>query len=156
MGIRIDERQMSRSDRPAGIALAMHMLRAMEYWRRDIPDCDCAMIMIAVIAITGERLLRAGLSTEAGSLDRPIDPAMLGRCNVSSIAHATGLNRETARRKVNDLISRGLLVRGEGGGIGLSPHPEQEAELRALIQRQVSELAGIANQLVKIGVLVED
>lgn len=155
MGIRVDEHQLARNDRPAGIALAMHTLRAMEWWRRGVPDSDCATIMIAVIAITGERLLRTGLGPEEGQLCTPIDPAMLGKCNISSIAHATGLNRETARRKVNDLVARGLLAREDNGSIGFAGGPDQEPELRALVQRQVTELASIANQLLKLGVLSE-
>ena len=46
---------------------------------------------------------------------------MLGKVNISSIAHATGLNRETARRKINDLVEQDLLTQFEDGSVGFRP-----------------------------------
>lgn len=61
MVIRVSERQLDEKSRPAAIALSLYTLRAMEMWKRHVPDYDCAMIMIAVVAITAERLLRSEL-----------------------------------------------------------------------------------------------
>src|SRR5687767_15947423 len=118
MPLRVDEAKFEESGRVAGIAIAAYTMRAMERWRATLTDYDCVMIMVSVIAISVERLLRAGIPEEYRSLDAPIDPALLGKVNISSIAHATGLNRETTRRKVNDLIEQELLTRFEDGSVG--------------------------------------
>src|SRR6185295_4451363 len=97
-----------------------------ERWRQNLADYDCVMIMIAVIAIGSARLLRAGFPAEYRGLAAPIDPALLGKVNISSIAHATGLNRESARRKVNDLVEQGLLTRFPDGSVGFREGLVQE------------------------------
>ena len=73
-----------------------------------------------------ERLLRTELGPEYESLDKPMPMTDLSRCNINSIASATGLNRETARRKVNQLVESGLLVK-DGRAISLAPGFTQQA-----------------------------
>ena len=155
MPIRVDEEQLEANDRPAAIALALYTLRAMEEWRRTVPDYDCVMILLAVAAILGERLARVGVAPEYASLGRPIEPSLLPRCNVSSIAHATGLNRESTRRKVNDLIRRELLERAADGTIGFRAGLLQQAWARKMVKRQLVEAAALANRLTRLGVFVE-
>src|SRR5919107_5363822 len=130
MSIRIDEAAFEENGRLAGIAIASYTLRAMERWRARLTDYDCVMIMVAVMAISAERLLRAELPRALRSLERPVDPAMLSKVNISSIAHATGLNRETTRRKVNDLIEQELLTRFDDGSVGFRPGLVQEERIR--------------------------
>ena len=156
MSMRIDETAFEENGRLAGIAIAAYTMRAMERWRANLTDYDCVMIMIAVMAISAERLLRAELPPRLRRLDAPFDPKKLNKVNISSIAHATGLNRETTRRKVNDLIEQGLLARFEDGSVGFRPGLVQEERIRNQIRGQVSEIAAVANQLIKMGVLVED
>jgi len=155
MPLRVDEAKFEESGRVAGIAIASYTMRAMERWRANLTDYDCVMIMVSVIAISAERLLRAGIPPEYRTLDAPIDPALLSKVNISSIAHATGLNRETARRKINDLIEQELLVRHEDGSVGFRPGLVQEERIRSQVRGQTGDIAAIANQLVKIGVLTE-
>jgi hypothetical protein len=156
MPVRVDEERMEGKGRPATIALALYTLRAMDGWRRRVPSYDCAMIMLAVVAITAERLLRIELEPEQERLDRPIDLGLLQKCNVASIAHATGLNRESTRRKVNDLIERGLLTRLEDGTIFFREGVMQQPAVAEVIRRQLIDIAATVNRLLKIGVLVED
>ena len=153
MVIQVNERKLEEKGRPAAIALALYTLRAMEMWKRYVPDYDCAMIMIAVIAITAERLLRCQLDPEYGPLDKAIDLGMLQKCNVASIAHATGLNRETTRRKVNDLIERGRLTRLDDGTIFFREGLTQEPVVRDLVRRQMTEIGAACERLVRLGVL---
>ena len=153
MPLRVDEAKFEESGRVAGIAIASYTMRAMEKWRANLTDYDCVVIMISVIAISAERLLRAGIPDPYRTLGAPIDPKILGKVNISSIAHATGLNRETTRRKVNDLIEEGLLARFDDGSVGFRPGLVQEERIRTQIRGQLGEIAAIANQLVKIGVL---
>ena len=153
MPLHVDEAQFEKNGRLAGIAIALFTMRAMEKWRANLSDYDCVMIMIAVIAITSEPLMRAGLDAEFRTLRTPIDPKLVRKANISSIAHATGLNRETARRKINDLIEQDLLARLDDGSIGFRPGLVQEDRIRDQVRGQLGEIAMIANQLKKIGVL---
>jgi hypothetical protein len=153
MVIRVNESKLAENGRPAAIALSLYTLRAMEAWKRYVPDYDCAMIMVAVIAITAERLLRSGVDPEYAPLSKAIDLDLLRKCNVASIAHATGLNRESTRRKVNLLIERGRLARLEDGTIFFRDGLTQEPEVREMIRRQMLEIAAVCERLVGLGVL---
>ena len=156
MSMRIDETAFEENGRLAGIAIAAYTMRAMERWRANLTDYDCVMIMVAVMAISAERLLRTELPAELRRLDTPFDPKKLSKVNISSIAHATGLNRETTRRKVNDLIDQGLLTRFEDGSVGFRPGLVQEDRIREQIRGQLGEIANVANQLMKLGVLADE
>ena len=153
MPLRVDEAQFEKNGRLAGIAIALFTMRSMERWRANLTDYDCVMIMIAVIAISSERLLRTELEPELRRLDAPMDPTRRSKVNVSSIAHATGLNRETTRRKVNDLIRDELLARLDDGSIGFRPGLVQEQRIRDQVRGQLGEIAAIDKQLRKLGVL---
>lgn len=155
MPVRVDEHQVEANSRPAAIALSLYTLQLMDRWKQDVDDYDCAMILIAVVVISAERLLKTDIDPELRSLRTAIDPALLRKCNVASIAHATGLNRETARRKVNELIGRNILVRVDGGTIAFRPGYLQEPSTIEVIRRQVIETAGVTNQLIKLGVFAE-
>ena len=156
MVVRVDEEQLERNDRRTAVALALYTLRAMEGWKSYVPDYDCAMIMVAVIAIAAERLMRTELEPEFGPLSKAIDLNLLQKCNVASIAHATGLNRESTRRKVNDLIGRGLLARLDDGTILFREGLTQEDAVRELIRRQLGEIATLTNRLLRLEVLSAD
>ena len=153
MVIRVNEPVLEDKGRPAAISLAVYTLRAMEMWKRHVPDYDSAMIMIAVIAISAERLLRSDLDPQYGRLSKAIDLDLLGKCNVTSIAHATGLNRESTRRKVNDLIKRGRLARLEDGTIFFREGLTQEAAVHELVRRQMVEIAALFQRLLRLGVI---
>lgn len=156
MPFRIDEDRFEEGGRVAGVAIAAYTMRSMERWRAHLTNYDSVMIMIAVIAISSDRLLRTEVPAEYRSLATPIDPKLLGKVNIASIAHATGLNRETTRRKVNELIDQGLLARDGRGTISFRPGLVQEDRIRRQIRGQAGEIAAVAGQLEKIGVLVRD
>lgn len=156
MPVRIDEEKLEECGRVAGAALAAYTMRAMEKWRRTLTDYDCVMIMISVIAIGTARLTRSEFPPAFRSLAVPIEPALLGKVNIAGIAHATGLNRETARRKVGELIEREMLVRHPDGGIGLSPGLIQEKRIAEQVRGQLGEIAAVAEQLARMGVLTLD
>ncbi len=156
MPVRVDEAGFEANSRVAGVAITAYTLRALEKWRTNLGDYNSVMVMVAVIAISSERLLRADLPPRYRSLAAPLDPALIGKANIASIAHATGLNRETARRKVNDLIARGHLVRAADGAIGFPPGLTQSDRIRAQARAQLGEIAAIANQLERMKVLVAE
>lgn len=148
-----DERQLERKSRIAGLRLVLLTLRLMENWKHDVDDYDRAMILVAVAAITAERLLRAESASSHAAMSDPLPAGMIARCNVSSIASATGLNRETTRRKVGSLIALNLLMRLDNGAITFAPGVIQDGSTHALVRRQLEDLARTCNDLMRDGIL---
>lgn len=155
MSIVVDQKSFSANSRLAAIRLAMMTTRCMEHWRRDVDDTDSALILLAVLAISGERLTRTELPEALRDLKNPLPEGVAGECNISSVAAATGLNRETTRRKVNALIEEGFLSRSESGEIGFSPGVLQRGATLELLRLQLDTVTRLVNDAVRDGVLRE-
>ena len=110
------------------------------------------MILMAVIVISAERLLRTELDVELQTLQKRLPRHRAGSANLSSIAAATGINRETVRRKVNNLQKAGLVVRDKDGVRTAHGVIEYEV-LRAIIDSQLDAITRTVNQLSRLGVL---
>jgi hypothetical protein len=149
----LDEEQAVANSRPTAIRLSALTLRWMETWRRNVGDYDSAMVLLAVVAITAGRLLRSVLEPELRDMTNALPHGYLGKCNISSIAAATGLNRETARRKVAQLINRGYLVRAEDGSIQFKPGYLQRPETADMVRTQLDSFVRAANEMARDGVL---
>ena len=149
MAFVVDETAADANSRLIAIRLTILTLRLMENWRRNVSDYDSAMVLAAVVAITSERLTRSQLVPELRTLAREVPQDRLARCNISSIASATGLNRETARRKVNELIASGFLVRSADGVIGFTPGRFQSAETAILVRAQLEAVTRMLNDLLR-------
>lgn len=87
------------SSRPTVIALSIFTLRLVENWRSMLDaimsepaDVDTVLILVAVAAVGGEKFKRGGLEDELQSLSVAMPEGRLTKCNVSSIAAATGMN----------------------------------------------------------------
>jgi hypothetical protein len=156
MQLTIDRKAFETNSRLTAVRLAMLMSRCLENARSNVGDGDSAQILIAVVAISGERLTRAGLSSELRSLSTPLPPGMAGECNVSSIAAATGFNRETTRRKVNGLIDLGYLQRAADGEIALMPGILAREATQALAMHQLEAITRFVNEAMRDGVLTAD
>lgn len=133
--------------------LTLLTLRYMENWSRIADDYDEAMIAVAVAAITTERLIRKELTAEQMNLSYSLPPALYAKCSVQGVAHATGLNRETARRKINNLVERGLLVRTGTSSIMFRDGFPQQKMVAELIDDQLEAFRRTADALVRDGVL---
>jgi hypothetical protein len=153
MQLTIDKQASAAMSRLTAIRLALLTSRAMENWRAGVGDNESAMILLAVVAITGERLTRADLPEDLCSVSTPLPPGYAAGCNISSIAAATGLNRETTRRKVAGLIGRGYLARSEGGEICFPADRQQDPETLDFVLRQLEAVARFANDALRDGVL---
>ncbi|WP_206367648.1 GntR family transcriptional regulator [Sphingomonas piscis] len=154
----LSDKQMEAKSRPTVIALCVLTLRLMENWRSvirevdlDPSDSDTTMIVMAVVAIGAEKFIRGELEPELHNLKAVMPAGRLNAPNVSSIAAATGINRETVRRKVSHLIKAGLLEREEGGGLRVPASFAVREELRSVIRAQVDALERTVNQLRVIG-----
>lgn len=153
MQLTIDRQAATAMSRLTAIRLALLTSRAMEHWRAGVGDNESAMILLAVVAITGERLTRADLPEDLRSVETPLPPGYAAGCNISSIAAATGLNRETSRRKVAGLIERGYLSRSPQGEIGFPAARQQDPETLEFLMRQLEAVVRFANDSVRDGVL---
>ena len=139
------------NSRPAGLRLALMTLRILEHWRNYLGvDHHSALIVLATAAITMEKFTRIELDPDLKDIRSEMPPESLTRCNVSSIASATGLNRETARRKVQSLIRAGMLIDDREAGIRLSTEYTRRVQtsdmLRAHIQTLVQTTNGLINE----------
>ncbi|HEX8309594.1 MAG TPA: hypothetical protein VF645_14375 [Allosphingosinicella sp.] len=153
MQLTIDRQASAAMSRLTAIRLALLTSRAMENWRAGVGDNESAMILLAVVAITGERLTRADLPPALCNVKTPLPPGYAAGCNISSIASATGLNRETTRRKVSSLIERGFLGRSPAGEIGFPPHRQQDPATLEFLNRQLEAVTRFANDALRDGVL---
>ena len=154
MQLTIDQQASAAMSRLTAIRLALLTSRAMENWREGVGDNDSAMILLAVVAISGERLTRTELPAALKSVSTPLPPGFAAGCNVSSIASATGLNRETTRRKVNALVESGDLARTPEGEICYPIGRAQDPATLDFVRRQLEAVVRLANEAVRDGVLV--
>jgi hypothetical protein len=148
----IDDQSAADNSRLTAIRLATLTLRLMENWRRRVDNHESLMVLLAVVAITADRLTRSDLPPELRKLEKPMPTEHLARCNISSIAAATGLNRETARRKVNELIRAGILAR-QAQEIGFATGHLQDPFIGGLVRDQLDSVTRFVNDLHRDGVL---
>ena len=151
--LELDENAAGKS-RLVALRISIMLLRLTESWRRPLIDHDSAIILLAITAICGEKLTRTRLEPEFHDLAVAIPRDRLTACNISSIAEATGINRETARRKVDRLVKAGVLSK-ENGLVYLSPGFSQRSEPRAILSSQLEVLRQTANALIRDGVFME-
>ncbi|HYD37603.1 MAG TPA: hypothetical protein VEA60_08315 [Allosphingosinicella sp.] len=154
MQLTIDNDATEANSRLTAIRLAVLTSRAMENWRADVGDNESAMILLAVVAITGERLTRTELPEPLCSVATSLPPGYAAGCNISSIAAATGLNRETTRRKVAALVERGYVCRCPEGGLCIPADRQQDPATLEFLRKQVEAVARFANDAIRDGVLV--
>lgn len=145
--------EASRKNRLVATRLALLTLRYMENWSRIADDYEEAMIAVAVAAITTERLTRRRLTAEQLDLGHPLSRELYGKCSIQAVAQATGLNRETARRKINNLVERGLLEKAGPGSIMFRHGFPQEKFVAHVIDDQLEAFRRTADALLRDGVL---
>lgn len=156
MRITIDQEQAVAKSRIAAWRIIGMRLRLLALWREVTGGDDESLILMAVIAITGDRLAAQDFSSEFENMANPIPRKMLGRCNISSIAEASGLNRETARRAIYKLIDRGILERAADRSIHFTEGRMQGENAYRISRIQLEEFARTANALLRDGVLTLD
>lgn len=119
--VKMDADAANQNSRLALIILNAFTMRQMELWREvmtlivgRVPDAEDVMIVGAIQSIGGEKLLRQSLDASFRDLSTELPYEHLTTCNLASIADATGMNRETVRRRTNRMIEEGLLVKAAG------------------------------------------
>ena len=154
MSLYINETEAEANSRLTGIRAAIFLTRSLEIWRRDRLDAVSVHIVLAVIAITSEKFVRKELQQEHRRLEAYLPLEDLQSCNVASIAAATGINRETVRRRVQGLIKSGSLIKTEAGDIALTPDRVQDPSAAGIVRRQLEALVRFANESIRDGVLI--
>lgn len=159
MVISVDRKTAEAKSRLVHVSLLDLNLRLMENWRTvqialmgTILDYETTMILMAIIVISAEKLLRAELDSELQSLAQRLPQGLISRVNFSSIAAATAINRETVRRKVNDLQEAGLIERDKHG-IRIAHGKIQVEVIQEIIEAQLDAIARTVNQLSRFGAL---
>ena len=147
-----DDAQFRFNDRLAGIRLGALFLRQRRAWAELFGGDDAAAVMIAIAVIRSERILRDPSNSGTKSFSEAIPDGELGPINISSIATATGINRETARRKVRELIHAGKLV-ADDEGLRFAPGFTQEPAFAEAVREVVENLRSAANDLLRLGIL---
>jgi hypothetical protein len=153
MQLTLDQDAFEANSRLTAIRLALLTSRWMENWREGVGDNGSAMILLAVVAICGERLTRTELPEALRTVATPLPPGFAAECNVSSIAAATGLNRETTRRKVNALVEAGYLSRSPDGEISYPLERQQDPATLDFLKKQLEAVTRFANDALRDGVL---
>jgi hypothetical protein len=135
-------------------------LRMMEEWRRvqiaitgQPLDYESTMVLMAITAIGGEQLIATGALRDCESLSTPVDINLLRKCNLSSIAATTGLNRELVRRRIGKLVRMGLVHREQRGGVRIAEGVMQRPELADAVTHQLRTIVNAVNRLRSTGVL---
>jgi len=154
MQLLVDDAGAGSNSRLTAIRAAILLTRSLEVWRRGRMDSETVVIILAVIAITSEKFTRSGLDAEFRALDVYLPLEQLQACNVASIAAATGLNRETTRRRVEALIREGSLIRTASGDIALPPKRVQERSALDLVRRQLDAVVRFTNDCLRDRVLI--
>ena len=159
MHLSVDNEALETKSRLVHIALLNLNLRFMENWRSAQIglagpefDYESLVILMAIVVISVEKVLRTELEPDLQTLARELPKSRVGRVNLSSIAAATAINRETVRRKVNNLQKAGWVLRDKEGirtVRGAIPYDV----IRNIIGVQLDALTSTVNQLEKLGVL---
>lgn len=104
-----------------GIFMMEHLRRINREFRGDFA---LAMVLGEIAhhntrQLVREVIPRSGKSAARFAKDEPLD-AHFRRCNALSVAEASGIPRETVRRKVAKLEDMGLVERDESGGLAIT------------------------------------
>ena len=129
-------------------------LRLMERWREHLEvEMDEAMIILAVAVITMENFAQKSDDPSLRDIHTEVPPDLLRTCNISSIAAATGINRETARRKVKALEQAGILITAGRGSVRLSPDHVHKVRTADLLTSQLQTLVSVTNDFMTDGIV---
>jgi predicted transcriptional regulator len=82
----------------------------------------------------------------------PVSPSRQRPMNTQSVAEATGLPRETVRRKLRKLVQEGVLIAKDGGYVYRPDYAEQ-ARQQAAFERRIRDMLMFVNLCLTRGIL---
>jgi len=148
----LDNSKLDANSRVISIRLVLATLRLMENWRELADDYDKIIILLAASAVSGDPFTRGeGLEGDLRNLRISLPEERYLYGNMRSIADAIGLNRETARRKIHELVEAGLLMR-TADGVRFDPASRQVDQTVDLLRRQLDLLFRFINEMIRDGI----
>jgi hypothetical protein len=128
----------------------MMTLRLLEHWRFHLGlDTSSALVVLATASITMEKFTRTDLEPDLRNIRHAMPPERLTKCNIASIAAATGIGRESARRKVHALMAAGILMRSDDGALRLSPDYTRLVPTDAMLRAHLETLVSSTNDFLR-------
>ena len=159
MAIALNERKADARSRLAHLSLTALTLRLMDTWRQSVaqvlgrvPDYETTMIIGAIVSIGADKLIRSDIAPDLQTLENPLPTNLLTRCNVSSVAAAAGLNRETTRRRLNELLEAGIVTK-DRRGYRIADGILQLPLLRTTVLTQLRAVRRVINELARLEVI---
>lgn len=146
-----------RALRSAALILAQHEIRSVRRWFEEFDRDILLPILLGEVALHNVGALQHGLARRGHSNGHVRTQPRRGEiseefmrslspCNAYSIAAATGLPRETVRRKIVRLVELGWIVRNDNGHLYITETAlEQFGAL--LSSRALGELLETADRL---------
>ena len=134
--IRVSARNREADSRVFAYLLTTFLARADQLRRKQFDDdIDLAVIAEAVsIAAIDPQMRDPEFVREFRSIDTVVGVERQRGVNALSIAAATGIPRETTRRKIKRLLAMGVLAETGRGKYVLKPGYVQSPEMRAMFE----------------------
>ena len=132
-----------------GLFMIDYLRRVNREFENDLTAC-VVLGEIAQHNIRGlmrEKLPRSGLPSGEFAT-REIVAANLRRCNAHSVAEASGIPRETVRRKIEKLVDWGYITRDAKGGLALKPGVSRH--FKAFDRQTIVDLCALAERVRRI------
>ena len=111
------------------------------------------LLVNALAAANVQRLMTSPLSGDYEDIETRIPAELQVPANALSLAEATGMPRETVRRKLKELLAGGMLVEDERGGYRLRPGALQAQELLGIYFANFKAMGEVMEACVEAGLI---
>jgi DNA-binding transcriptional ArsR family regulator len=148
--------EMGREDTRPMIHLVMGFIQRVDILRRKAHFGDMDQAIVAgMVAVGGlEHMMRVpGFRESFGDTRTVIGVEGQRGVNAFSIAEATGIPRETVRRKLKELANRGVVMEKERGRYIMTPGFVQKPENDAALQQVLGHFVQLMNEAVRLGIV---
>lgn len=159
--VEMDASAVDQNSRLALVIINAFTMRQMELWREAaaavlgrVPHAEDVLIVGAIQSIGGEKLLRETLEPTFRDLSTDLPYERLTTCNLASIAAATGINRETVRRRSNRMVEEGLLIKADGS-FHVAESVLRLPVVREVIHKHLASMQMTLHRLRRLGVIAE-
>ncbi len=155
MALAIDHAAAEAKLRLSGFIVANHFLVASETLRRAFGLSHEDVLLVLTVALGNvQRMLRSPDDGGLAVSDALVDQDRIVPVSRRALARATGLPRETVRRRSNALLQSGVLLEWEQG-LRTARRLVLAPAVRAAIHALLEQFAGTARLLLREGVLVD-
>lgn len=149
----IDQAILQEEFRLVSYLVVGDMLETNRIWREYLGlDNDDLMVLLNIALANVQRFMRDRVGRDPFLANVGIPQDAIVPISRRAIARATGLPRETVRRRVDRLIAEGLVVELTGG-VRSRPRILAETNVIAALIEHVERLTGTTNALLDRGVL---